>query len=209
MTKKKYREGFSLGGWVKSFKLPSGSSDDFPNLDEEVVEELKDKLGGDYSAFEQRLEGIAGRFLTRKELSDEEPDIGEIRAMLNEWERRIQSLYELVPDSESEDLVSDALQRGKVDYYEIKKRMQEDLWIIQTGIIIAERELGPSPVGRKPKLLNKTVAEEIAELLEEYELPPTQSENNMWGQLLRIVYAAAGENVDPRHYTRMVKTLPK
>ncbi len=201
MTRKKPKEGFSASGWVKGFKLPIGA--------EEVVEELREKLGSDYPAFKQRLEGIAGRFLTQKELSDEEPDTGEIRAMLNRWYRRIKSLYELIPDSESEFRVSDALQRGSIDYDDVKKRLREDLSIIQIGITIAERELGPSPKGRKPKLLNKRVAEEIATLLAEYGLPVTQYEGNIWGQLLQLIYAAGGENVDTRHYTRMVKTLPK
>lgn len=209
MTRKKPKEGFVSAGWVKDFKLQTDSSGDLPDVNEEVVEELKQKLGDDYPAFEQRLEEIARRFLTQKELSDERPDTGEQRAMLNRWYRRIQSLYELKPDSDSEDQVSVALRRMRVDYYEVKKRMREDLSIIQTGITMAEQGLDPSPTGRRPKLLNKMVAKEIAALLAEYRLPVTQYKDNIWGKLLQLIYAAGGENVDPRHYTRMVKTLPK
>ena len=211
MTRKKPKEGFVAAGWSNIFQFPTvtDSSDHFPDLAEEVVEELKEQLGDDYPDFEQRLGGIAVRYLNQKELHDEEPDLGEIRAMLNKWERRAESLYRLVPDSVSEDLVADALGRGKINYHEVKGRLQKDLDLLVTGITIAKQGLDPSPTGRRPKLLNKVVAQEIAALLAEYGLPVTQYEDNIWGKLLQLIYAAGGENVDPRHYTRMVKTLPK
>jgi len=210
--KKKPKEGFVDAGWAKNFKLPvlPESSEGFPDLAEVVVGELQEKLGGNYPIFKGRLEGIAGRYISLKELDDERPDTGEIRAMLDEWYRRAQSLYELIPDSISEERVSDTLRRHGVDYKQLKKRMKEDHSTLLNSITLAERELGPSPTGRRPKRLNRAVAEETAVLLEEFGLPATDYEDGICAKLLRIIYDAAGEkDADPRHYIRTVKTLPK